>query len=381
MKLFDTALIGTLLLCISCNNSNGSAQPAGNGSGVKENAATGGTTIATTEGGTSGGWQKLEMVSFKDAQGNLIVEMPYPSDWKIKMTRKQGEPTIEGPNGLQVVDFALKSYMYTNDPQLQQSYYQSGMQLRPWPGLKQAIEEEIKPSGEANGLSFVKYYEIPEVSKMDKWYGDQLYKAMPSENQYMAVGVEWQKANGDPYFLLIHFSVSATYNTQSWGYYSSGLQADKEYFERARKQLIFSLTNARYALEPIMEYNKQEAQRAGQSWAAFNQRMAQNQANFEAQQRAFVNKSEAINNAIMSNYKAQDAASDKQQEQFVDMINEQTKVQSTESGNQYKVESHHNQYWMNQDGDYIGTNNSTYNPNLDENMNNKKWEELKRAPY
>ncbi len=380
MKLLNAALLGLLLMCIGCNSSGGTEQPAGS-QPAKENAEVSTDPASTEEKQTNGSWQKLEMISFKDAQGNLIAEVPYPADWKVMRTHQQGEPSITGPNGLKVVDYALKTYMYTNDPQLQQSYYQTGAQLRPWPGLKGAIEEEIKPAGEANGLSFVKYYEIPEVSKIDKWYGDQLYKAMPSENQYTAVGVEWQMANGDPYFTLVHFNVSASYNTQSWGYYSSGLQAGKDYFERARKQLIFSLANARYALEPIMEYNKREAQRAGQSWAAFNQRLAQNQANFEAQQRAFVNKSEAINNAIMSNYKAQDAASDKQQEQFVDVINEQTKVQSTESGNQYKVESHHNQYWMNQDGDYIGTNNSTYNPNLDENMNNKKWEELKQAPY
>lgn len=77
---------------------------------------------------------------------------------------------------------------------------------------------------------------------------------------------------------------------QQWYYWTSGLEANADYFETAKKQLLFALANTRYNLEPIMTFNGEEAQRVGQSWAAHNQRMAQNQANFEAQQRAFVKK-------------------------------------------------------------------------------------------
>ena len=106
--------------------------------------------------------------------------------------------------------------------------------------------------------------------------------------------------------------------------------------------------------------------------------MAANQAAFEAQQIAHVNKSNAINDAIMGNWKANNAASDKNQEQFVDYIYENENVQNTETGKTYKVQQGANQYWMNNDGEYIGTKSNTYNPNQDENMNEKKWQELKK---
>src|SRR5688572_22184465 len=44
--------------------------------------------------GAGGAWQKLVMHPFRDAQGTLLVEMPFPSTWKVMSNRKQGEPTI-----------------------------------------------------------------------------------------------------------------------------------------------------------------------------------------------------------------------------------------------------------------------------------------------
>jgi hypothetical protein len=157
----------------------------------------------------------------------------------------------------------------------------------------------------------------------------------------------------------------------------TGLQAEPAHFARAKKQLIFALSNTRYNLQPIMAYNQQEAQRVGQSWASHNQRMMQNQANFEASQRAHVNKSNAINDAIMSGWKERNAASDRSQEQFLDVINERSNVVDPTTGQGYKVASGANQYWMNSNGEYIGTELHDYNPNLDENMNEVKWQELK----
>lgn len=376
-------VLATLLLLSNCGNSNTAQNEQTAEGGLTHNGTTPGEEGATANehGGGNGNWQKLVMIPLKDAQGNVAAEAPYPADWEMVPVHQPGEPSMVGPNGVKVVDYALRNYMYTNDPNLQRVYYQSGQQLRPWPGVDAVIKQDVIPSAQSKGLTYVKHYEIPEVSRIDQWYSDQLYKAMPSQTKAIAVGSEWTTADGKPFFLLIHMNVSNSDNMQNWGYFSSSLEADEAYFERAKKQLIFSLANTRYALEPIAAYNQMEAQKAGQSWAAFNQRMAQNQAAFEAQQRAHVNKTEAINNAIMSGYNARNAASDRQQEQTIDAIYERTKVQNTETGQNYKVEGYHNQYWMNSNGEYIGTNQSGYNPNLDENMNNQKWNELKQVPY
>ena len=139
------------------------------------------------------------------------------------------------------------------------------------------------------------------------------------------------------------------------------------------------MANARYNPPPIITYNKTEAEKAGKSWAAHNQRMAQNQANFEASKRAFVNRSNAAHDAIMSNWRERNSASDKTHERFVDTITERSKVVDPSSGHQYKVESGYSHYWMNADGKYLSTGKQDYDPNLDESVNNRKWHELKKT--
>lgn len=167
--------------------------------------------------------------------------------------------------------------------------------------------------------------------------------------------------------------------TLTWSYFCSSLEAESGHYERAKKQLIFGIANAHYNPEPIMAHNKTEMQKTNQSWAAFNQRMAANQAAFQAQQRDFVNRSNAINEPIMNGWKERDAASDAAHERFVDVITERTHTVNTATGTQQKVESHYNQYWMNSEGKYISTNSHDYDPNLDERLNNQRWDKLKEV--
>lgn len=327
----------------------------------------------------AGNWEKLTMVAFRDAQGTVIAEAPFPSGWNVLGTVRPGEASITGPDGVKIMDQPGQSFIFTQDPRMRQIYQQSGQRVRPWPGPDRMVQEDFVPALSQQGWRLLRSYEVPEVSRVDRWYNDQLFKAVPMQVQVIAVGSDWEKdADGSRAFMITHVQVSNTAQLQTWYYSSSVLKAAPEHFETARKQYIFSLANTRHALGPIMAYNEAEAQKAGQSWAAHRQRMAQNQANFEQQQRNFVNKSNAINAAIMNGWRERNAASDRQQERFVDTINERTQVVDPGTGQQYKVDSHYNQYWRNSSGDFISTNQTGYNPNLDENMNNERWQQLQQ---
>lgn len=368
--------LGLALIASACNSNSSKEQTSGSTDSSSHESADKEKSTGSNEDKKEGSqfWEKLQMNELRDANGMTAALLPLPASWKLM---SGGGPTITGPHGVKVTDFPVKSFMYNYDPSLQYAYSQGGQQMRAMPGIEQLIQQDFVPWGNSNGLTFEKYYEIPEISKMDRWYSEQLYKAMPSRADIAAIGTDWKNSNGDPYFLLIHLNVSTSQTLQTWYYMVSGLEAEPAYFEAARKQLIFGLANMRYNLQPIMVYNQQEAQRVGQSWATHNQRMAQNQANFEASQRAFVNKSNAINDAIMSGWRERNAASDKNQEQFLDMINERQNVVDPTTGQGYKVAAGANQYWMNSNGEYIGTKLNDYNPNLDDNMNEQKWQELK----
>ncbi|MDY0088928.1 MAG: hypothetical protein RBR78_01030 [Flavobacteriaceae bacterium] len=325
-------------------------------------------------------WERLVMHPYKDSKGTVILEMPFPATWNIKENSKPGEVRITGSKGIKVINYSYQSFAYSPDPQIQQIYQQSGQQMRMMPNsIDELIQQDFVPWGKQNGLQFVKHYEIPEISKIDNWYDDQLFKVTPPQKKIVAIGTEWKKNNGNPVFLLIRLNSNQESGMLFWNYSCSSMEADKDYFEMAKKQLIFGIANAHYNPEPIIEYNRLEAQKVNQSWAAFNQKMAANQAAFQAQQRDFVNRSNAVNDAIMSGWKERDRASDKSHERFVDAITERTNTVNTTTGTYQKVESGYNQYWMNSDGKYISTNSHTYDPNLDNNMNNQNWQKLEEV--
>ncbi len=248
------------------------------------------------------------MCPFHDAQGVVIVEMPFPSAWKVMSDHKPGESTIVGPNGIMSIDFPAQNFVSTRDLRMQQIYRQSGQQLRAMPGAEQLVQQDTTPRAAEQGLKFVHQCEIPEFSRIDQWYNEQLCKAVPAQMQIATIGTEWATANDDLYFILMHLVASNSASLQTWYYFCTGLQAEKSHFETARKQLIFGLANARHNPQPIMTYNKMEAEKAGKSWAAHNQRMAKHQANFEASQRAFVNRGTAAHDALMSNWRERNAA-------------------------------------------------------------------------
>lgn len=342
-----------------------------------ENSTDSQEQIAATETSPDEFWEKLVVTEFKDKNGIVTATIPLPSSWKIMERNSNGGPTITGDHGVKVTDFPWQSFMYNYNPAIQQAY--AGQQMREMPGVEQLIQQDLVPWANQQGLKFVKYYEIPEISQIDKWYSDQLYKAMPSRSEVAAFGTEWKTSDGSPYLMILHLNVSTSDAMQGWYYMCNALEAEPAHFETAKKQLIFALSNTRYNLEPIAAFNQSEAQKAGQSWAAHNQRMAQNQANFEASQRAHVNRSNAINDAIMSGWRERNAASDRNQEQFIDVINERDNVVDPNTGQKYKVAAGSNQYWMNSNGEYIGSNLQDYNPNLDKNMDQQRWQQLKKV--
>lgn len=350
---------------VSCEKTTAQAEPARPESTGKEKP--------------SGYWERLTMQPFTDSQGMVFVELPLPSSWKVVRNPRQGEPTITGPSGTKVFDFPLRSFTHVNDPRLLQSYQNTGRPLRRMPGIAALIQQDLVPFFGNMGLRFIRHYEIPELSKIDQWYNDQLFKAVPGTNKCTAVGSDWENAAGEPHFLVTHLMVGDTAQMHLWSYWSSGLQADKAHFPTAKKQLVFSLANARYNPQKIAAFNQSEAQKAGKSLAEFNQRMAANQAAFEAHQRAHVNRSNAINDAIMSGWRERNAASDKAHERFIDTINEKTNVVDPSTGQRYKVDSGSNHYWMNSDGKYISTDKPAYDPNLDENLNRENWQKLQNA--
>ena len=365
-------LLGCAVLVISgCGQDDGEY---GSGNGYEQVEA---NQASATVGQRPGGGQQLALHPFHDPQSGMTsVEMPFPADWRVARNRAQGQPTITGPRGLKIFDFPAQNFLYTNDPQMQQIYYQSGQQLRAMPGVDGLLEQDIRPWAEQQGLRFLKKFEIPEVARVDQWYHQQLFQAVPTQVEHAVFGTEWEATSGDKFFLLTHLTVGSGNDLQTWFHYSTGLQAENGYYEAAKKHLIYGLANARYNPQQIQAYNQREAQKAGQSWAAHSQRMRNNQASFEATQRAIVGANNAVNDSIMQGWRDRNTIQDRGHDAYIDSVRDQSTMYDPSTGQAWEVESGANNYWMNSDGEYFTTDDYNYNPNIDPALNDQYWQQL-----
>jgi hypothetical protein len=110
------------------------------------------TKPKSEEGAPSGFWEKLVMHPFYDAEGTVVVKLPLPSAWQVMRNPQPGEPTIVGPNGIKTIDFPGQNFVYTSDPQLQQSYLRGGQRLSPMPGIETLIQQDLAPWCAGQGL-------------------------------------------------------------------------------------------------------------------------------------------------------------------------------------------------------------------------------------
>lgn len=379
MKLYYLVLLFSVFQLASCQNTNPQNEDNSSDNWISEDN-TDNTESKQQDSKPSNSshpfWEKLEMRSLRDGNGVVVAELPVPNSWKFATHIQAGDPIIEGPHGLKIYNYPGKVFMYTNDPMMQQVYAQNGNPMRLMPGIDAFIAQDIRPQLESKGTQILNIIDIPDVANSDKWYSNQLYSSAPKEIITYCKGLDLLSKEGKKIFLMLRMTISNMSGFQNWFYQLTALEADDAFYDKTKKQFIFAYSNTRYALEPIMAYNRKEAEKEGRNWAAFNQRMAQNQAAFEARQRAHINNTNAINDAIMSGYKSKSAASDRIQEKTIDGIREETNVRNAETGSTYKVDAGYNNYWMNNDGEYISTDLHDYNPNLDKNMNEVNWQKL-----
>lgn len=108
--------------------------------------------------------------------------------------------------------------------------------------------------------------------------------------------------------------------------------------------------------------------------------MQENQRNFDQRQAIHRSTTEAVNNSIMGSYNSRMQASDENQRGFLNYIKDENTVRDNSTGERYQVQSGADQYWMNNNQEYIPSNDVMYDPNADQNVNNQQWQEVEVEP-
>ncbi|MDW3095589.1 MAG: hypothetical protein R8G33_07950 [Gammaproteobacteria bacterium] len=318
--------------------------------------------------------EKVVLHTVIDKQRNMAMhQIPLPASWKIVTPNTIEDPSIIGPNGIKIYYRNGGSYVFSNDPYMQQIYSQSGQQMRPPVSAQQIVEQDLAPQLNKHGLQLEKVYPLPEIAQRSQTYSNKLYKSMPTQQYFDAAGSEWSDGKGNTILVIVDQIANDGQGSVFWYYSLKVLEAPDKHFEEAKVTFIYGIVNTQDNPQQIQAYNLSEQQKSNQSWNQHNARMKQNQQNFERQQAIHKSTSDAINRSINSTYQNQNASSDRLQDKQINVIRDESTVTNPHDGEQYQVEAGADHYWMNSDGEYIPSNDPNYNPNLDPN-NNREWQ-------
>lgn len=300
---------------------------------------------------------KVEMRPLIDTKtGKVTAYAPLPANWKTGKT-------WQGPQGTMV------------------ETKQGGMataQQRPLNSIDQLIQQYIMPEIRRSGAQVRNMIDLPGIARNNQKNHAQYWQAMPTRFVHQVKGIEMTYPGSGKKSLVI---VNLILSSNSYGglntYYSTILTANPSRYETDKKTLIFALENLELDPQMVAAYNQSEQQKSQVSWAAHNQRMRQNQANFDAWQQTQQTLSD-VNDIYYEGYQNRSRMNDAGHQKTINGIWEQESGTNPYNGQQMNTSIHNKYNYVNQYGQVFGTNNPNYNPALDPNMNHMEWRKVQR---
>ncbi len=242
-----------------------------------------------------------------DAYGQLLATIPYPANWKINAHASPHQPFITGPGKLTVKNLPMQMFTCSWSPLLQLG--------RPLPSINQLIKNDLLPGWMKKGYTLMGYKEVPQVAKADLEYIQYLYQGLPWNKQAAAYAIDIRKSNEPTlrYSVILHIGAVTNTGFQQWFYYVQWLECEKQEFESARKQLLFSLANTRFTKNTRPIYNQPAIQSTGQYRQWYNE------------QESYRQHRNDMNEIIMDSWRERNASSDRMHRRTIEAIRGDTR--------------------------------------------------------
>ena len=315
----------------------------------------------------------------RSIQFNLpMAQMDLPADWQLDQDPKNGNWSVQGP-GVKVENSGNVMFVYSQDPNYAQMAQTNGQRIRPMVPAEQIVQQDLLPIMRKEGFTLVGQENAPEVASADQRGMDPMWSVAPTRKTCVASASEWNKNDGTKTLVVMHIYSFEGQGMVNWGYQLTVLDTRADNFASARTGLLNALASMRYNPQYFAAYNANEQQRSQQSWSEHNSRMRNNQVAFDKSQQIYRENSNATNEAIMGVYRNQRDASDRNQDGFIDYVRGEQNAVDPYTGQPIKIESGSNQYWMNKNGEYYGTDDVLTNPNIG-NTTNDVWEQVPTEP-
>lgn len=310
--------------------------------------------------------EKITMHAVINAQtGQPSMHIPFPESWKMNNASNQNATTVTGPNDLTIMVYPTQTYTYTDIPEMQQAYQANGQQMVPPPGIENLITQQLIPQSRQQGLTSINQYPLPQVAASTAQYVGALYGAnnQGNINTFRAMGTEWSDSDGKKVLIVLNYHEMGMANFVNWGYSVNVLKAAPAYFEQAKSAYIYGVSNIAYNQAEINAYNNQLA---GKLKADNDQFQANQKIMTEGSRQRLENNratSEYIRESNQATYDSRTHDNEQLQQQMGNWATDQNTVVSPFDGKEYQVEMGANSYWINDRGDYIKSDDPTYDPN------------------
>ena len=368
MKLVKICSI--FILCVSCNfmAADKSIEYANNENSYNQSNSNG-----------------LKYHNIYDHENNMVLcRIPLPKNWTYN-ARKNAPITITAPNNIKVNKTETQNYVYANDEFALQSIKQlnnPNVQISPVYNLQQILQNHIIPSAQSQGYQLLNNFDLPEVVSFWKQFNSGMLKT-GSSTQYNVMGTDWQDSNGNKSCIVLVQSIITKDNFVYWTLQTTELESPENYFVDAKKSFLYALANTQINMEwqqmknnellrNIRNNNAFWANATRESQIAHNQRMAAIKSSGNAT-RSIGNTYSDILDINHAGYLKRNNMNSSGHSKTVDMIGERTTISSMATGERYNVQDGSKYYWVNNNAQYFGTDNSFYDPRTDNRVNNQQW--------
>lgn len=292
-----------------------------------------------------------------------------PIDWKMITIGFSDKLLITGSHGLIISAEPPQNFLYSNKKELNDSYLAMKYQVKKPVSVDSVFSEILVPQGKRIGMTLLEHYPLPGITVNNTAFTRQFLESS-QKDIYKTEGSDWTDRAGNKVFIILYYSESLSYNTFSWSYYLETLKADSSYFEQAKKQWIYAVSNKRFNKSYIEAYNDSILDRkVANAWY---------RSYYDDFRRDSTGKMVRYNEGWEEDYyrilkqKEKHCGKDRTPEEIRNDLVNVNLIINPFDGKDYLVASGYETYWINQKSQYIQSDDTLFDPNTYETQA-KTW--------
>ena len=169
----------------------------------------------------------------------------------------------------------------------------------------------------------------------------------------------------------------------NWWVSLTNVEAPSQYFSEAKERYLFAIANWQpdQQTAPAHATNLQRMERESREMlrsnaSAFNEKMRRNEAAFQERQRTHVSTYDDISDRSMETYWDRANAQERLRTKESNMMHEEHTAANPWGGESFQIQSGYQDYYMNLQGEVIGSNDVNFQPNTHRDFNHTQWRKV-----